>query len=62
MKKPNSELFRLLRFAIKYPVWHTYDPSCTKHVMRGAKLDFFEVNTKTKQFRLWVPINWVFDK
>lgn len=52
MKKSNSELFRLLRFAIKYPGWHTYAQDCRKHVLRGAELEFFDIKPETKQFRL----------
>lgn len=53
MNKPNSELFRLLRFAIKYPnSWHVYHTGMRKHIKRGVDLGFFERDIKTKQFRL----------
>lgn len=55
MNKPNSELFRLVRFAIRYPNgWHTYSPDARKHIMRAVELDLLDVNTDTKQFRLKV--------
>jgi hypothetical protein len=52
MKSPNSELFRLVRFAIRYRGWHTFGPDARKHVLRGAELGLLEVNMVTKQFRL----------
>jgi len=60
MKKPNQELFRLLRFAIRFPGWHSYDSSVAKHIKRAAALEFLEVDTKTKQFRL-MPSQWAED-
>jgi hypothetical protein len=53
-KKPNQELFRLLKFAISYPGWHSFDSSMTKHVRRGSTLGFLEISD-TKQFRLRAP-------
>jgi hypothetical protein len=55
MKAPNSELFRLLRFAIRYPGWHPYQGDAAPHVLRGYDLEFFEVDTKAKRFRLATP-------
>jgi hypothetical protein len=55
MKAPNSELFRLLRFAIRYPGWHVYQGDAAPHIMRGANLEFFEVDTGAKRFRLATP-------
>jgi hypothetical protein len=52
MKKPNQELFRIIRFAISYSGWHTYAPDVSKHVYRAERLGFLEVSRKTKQFRL----------
>lgn len=57
MKKPNQELFRLLRFAINYPHWQPYQKDAHKHILRGVELGFFEVRAldeqlKVRQFRL----------
>ena len=55
MRKPNSELFRLLRFAIKYPGWHTYAPSMARHIKRAESLGLLEVSVENKQFKLPAP-------
>jgi hypothetical protein len=52
MKSPNSELFRLVRFAIQYRGWHSFGPDAREHVLRAAELGLLEVNVRTKQFRL----------
>jgi hypothetical protein len=52
MKRPNQELFRLLRFAIHYPGWHLFQGDARKHIKRGAELGFFDVNYASKEFRL----------
>jgi len=51
-KKPNSELFRLLRFAIRYPGWHVYQADARPHVQRGEALGLFEMDREKKKFRL----------
>jgi hypothetical protein len=64
MGKPNAELFRLLRFVIRYPnEWHIFQGDARPHVMRGASLGFFHVDTLTKKFRLATPEgrNWQAD-
>jgi len=55
MGRPNAELFRLVRFAIRFPGWHVYQGDARPHIMRGANLGFFEVDTLTKKFRLATP-------
>ena len=55
MKKPNQELFRLLRFAIRFPGWHTYASDVRKHVYRAEQLGLLEVSRHTKQFKLLSP-------
>lgn len=55
MKKPNQELFRIVRFAIKFPGWHTYGSDVRKHVYRAGELGFLDVVRETKQFRLKLP-------
>jgi hypothetical protein len=52
MKKPNAELFRLLRFAIRYPGWHVYQTDARPHVQRGEALGLFEMDRKAQKFRL----------
>lgn len=53
MKKPNQELFRILRFAIRFPGWHSYASDVNKHVNRAEALGLLEVNRQTKQFKLF---------
>ncbi len=55
MKKPNQELFRILKFAIQYPGWHLYQSDVSRHVYRAARLGLFEVNRKSREFRLIQP-------
>jgi hypothetical protein len=58
MKAPNSELFRLLRFAIRYPGWHPYQGDAAPHIRRGTNLEFFEVDKRPgrePRFRLATP-------
>lgn len=55
MKKPNQEMYRLIRFAIKYPGWHSYAPDVARHIRRAVELEFLEIDSKTKQFRLKPP-------
>ncbi len=55
MKRPNQELFRILKFAIRFPGWHTYGSDVRKHVYRAEALGFLEVSKGTKQFRLSKP-------
>lgn len=55
MKRPNSELFRIMRFAIHYPGWHTFAPDVRKHIKRASELGMLDVNWLTKQFRLPQP-------
>ncbi|SRR5260221_14168620 len=55
MKKPNQELFRIVRFAIRFQGWHTYGADVRKHVYRAEQLGFLEVSRGTKQFRLLPP-------
>jgi hypothetical protein len=52
MKAPNSELFRLLRFAIRFRGWSTYQDDARVHVIRGEALGFFEVDRRARRFRL----------
>jgi len=65
MKKPNQELFRILRFAIRYSGWHTYGSDVSKHVYRAARLGLLEVNRKERVFQLAQPesektsVHWV---
>ena len=55
MQKPNYELFRLVKFAMKYPGWHSYASSLTRHIKRAEGLGLLEVNRETKQFKLPSP-------
>lgn len=58
MKKPNSELFRLLRFAIRFPGWHSYAPDVRRHVKRAVELGLLE-DSGYKQFRLNENKDWL---
>jgi len=54
--KPNQEMFRLLRFAIKYQDgWHHFGIQARPHVKRGQELGFFAVDWKKRQFTLATP-------
>lgn len=57
MKAPNTELFRLVRFAIKYPGWHSYDSTMTKHIKRAVELGLLEKSNNSRQFRLPLPFS-----
>jgi hypothetical protein len=52
MGKPNAELFRLLRFAIRYPGWHVYQADARPHLKRGEALGLFEIDYVFCKFRL----------
>jgi len=51
-KKPNAELFRLLRFAIRYPGWHNFGSDARPHLKRGEALSLFEIDYALNRFRL----------
>ena len=55
MQKPNYELFRLVKFAMKYPGWHSYAPSMNRHIKRAESLGLLEVNFECKLFKLPSP-------
>ena len=55
MKSPNSEMFRLIRFAIRFRGWHSYGLTARKDLKRASDLGLLEVNWDTKQFRLTEP-------
>jgi hypothetical protein len=57
MKAPNTELFRLVRFAIQYRGWHSYAPDMRSHLLRAERLGLLEVSKDTKQFRLRCAAN-----
>jgi hypothetical protein len=66
MKKPNAELFRLLRLAIRYPGWHPCGPDATRHMVRGQQLGFFDVERRKSvvspnRFRLTLSMTQRFD-
>jgi hypothetical protein len=51
-RKPNSELFRLLRFAIRFPGWHNFDSFARTHLKRGEALGLLEIDYTLDRFRL----------
>ena len=52
-KKPNQELFGLLRFAIKYAHEGTpFQSDCLQTIKKGERLGFFKVDYKNKLFSL----------
>ena len=55
MRAPNSELFRLVRFAIRFRGWHPFQTDARPHIQRAANLGLLEVDWDTRQFRLPEP-------
>lgn len=56
MRSPNQELFRLLRFAIRYAnTWHHFGADARPHVKRGMELGVFAVDWKKREFTLATP-------
>lgn len=57
----SKEQARLLRFAIRYPGWHSYGRDVQRVVDRLGGLGLLELSTISRQFRLARPVTEVQD-